>query len=145
MTTGRQDKRCLAALPLAAKRGARDRPWGGNDREHDNYAGQRSYDDKPACFGCEAVPEPGTQIGGSAKLGVTQNLVDILELNAAVLLHGFSPKDSRDENKRNAGRGLFRAHFNAAGMMFRSRGGDYRFRPGDFDGSRTMESSWGGA
>jgi hypothetical protein len=79
-------------LPLAAERSARDRPWGSNDRQRNNHASQRSCDDEPACFGWEALSQPEANVGGSAKLGVTQNLVEILELDATVLLHGLTPE-----------------------------------------------------
>ncbi|WP_128089505.1 hypothetical protein [Bradyrhizobium viridifuturi] len=92
LTTGRQYKRRLAALPLAAKRSAGDLPWSSNDRQHNNHASQRSCDEEPACLGCEALSQQRAQVGGAPKLGVTQNLVEILELNAIVVLHGFTPE-----------------------------------------------------
>ncbi|MFQ3459392.1 MULTISPECIES: hypothetical protein [Bradyrhizobium] len=32
------------------------------------------------------------QIGGSAQMGMPQNLVDVLELNACLFLHCFTPE-----------------------------------------------------
>jgi hypothetical protein len=37
------------------------------------------------------LPKPETQIGRSAKLCIVQDLIEILELNAFVFLHGFAP------------------------------------------------------
>ncbi|WP_145987198.1 MULTISPECIES: hypothetical protein [Bradyrhizobium] len=92
MTTGRHDKRRLAALPVAAERSARDRPWGGHDRQQENHESERSCHNEAGCSGREALPKPRTQVAGATKLRVTQDLVEILELNATVLLHGFTPE-----------------------------------------------------
>ncbi|WP_375763018.1 hypothetical protein ACE10X_25325 [Bradyrhizobium sp. Pha-3] len=35
---------------------------------------------------------PVGQIGGSAQMGMPQNLVDVLELNACLFLHCFTPE-----------------------------------------------------
>lgn len=40
----------------------------------------------------DVLPYPETQVGGTPDLCGTQNLVEILEFDAVVLLHGFTPE-----------------------------------------------------
>jgi hypothetical protein len=70
--------------------------------------------------------KPAAKIGRPAKLGVVQNVVEILKLDGlAIFLHGVAPKG--ENQVRGAGRDLFRPRFMGETKRLCSRGSYGRF------------------